>query len=92
MAKKKKVGASGSFKARYGLKPRRRWESVTEKMRQPSLCPKCRHIKLRRISTGIFQCRKCGIKLAGGAYFPVTSAGISVERAIAKAKSEGEHV
>lgn len=92
MAKKKKVGASGSFRARYGLKPRRRWESITEKMRKPSMCPKCKHIKLKRISTGIFQCRKCGAKIAGGAYFPTTSAGISADRAIVKAKSEVKHV
>ena len=40
----------------------------------------CGHQKVRRIGTSIWQCGKCKIKFAGGAYIPKTEAGQNVEK------------
>lgn len=81
MAKRtKKVGPAGRFQARYGVRARTRLRNVEMIQREKHICPSCGHQKVKRISTGIWQCRKCGIKFAGGAYFPRTESGQNVEK------------
>ncbi|HEC89113.1 MAG TPA: 50S ribosomal protein L37ae, partial [Thermoplasmatales archaeon] len=38
--------------------------------------------KVKRISTGIWQCKKCGTKFAGGSYIPKTETGVHIEKII----------
>jgi len=81
MAKRtKKVGPAGRFQARYGVRARTRLRNVEIIQREKHNCPSCGHQKVKRISTSIWQCRKCGIKFAGGAYFPRTESGQNVEK------------
>ncbi|AEH25491.1 50S ribosomal protein L37ae [Pyrococcus yayanosii] len=80
MSGTKKVGSAGRFGARYGLKIRRRVAAVEAKMRQKHTCPVCGRNAVKRISTGIWQCQKCGATFAGGAYLPVTPAGKVAKR------------
>lgn len=95
MAKRtKKVGATGRFGPRYGVRARVRWRDVQARQTQAHSCPSCGHPKVRRLHTSIWSCRKCGIKFAGGAYTPRTDAALGVEKSIAGVleKVRGEDV
>lgn len=81
MAKRtKKVGPVGRFGARYGVRARTKVRNVELVQKQKHICPSCGHQKVKRVSTSIWQCRKCNVKFAGGAYYPKTEAGQSVEK------------
>lgn len=81
MAKRtKKVGPTGRFQARYGVRARTRIRNVEIIQKTKHFCPGCGHQKVKRISTSIWQCEKCGVKFAGGAYQPRTESGQNVER------------
>jgi len=78
----KKVGSTGRFQSRYGLSIRKRIKNIEEVERAYHVCPSCGHKKVKRISTAIWQCRKCGTKFAGGAYVPRTNMGRIVDRVL----------
>ena len=81
MAKRtKKVGPAGRFQARYGVRARTRVRNIELTQKAKHICPSCGHKKVKRISTSIWQCGKCGIKFAGGAYNPRTQSGQNVEK------------
>ena len=76
MAKRtKKVGPAGRYGSRYGVRARTLVRNVEIQQKSKHVCPSCGHKKVKRISTSIWQCKKCNIKFAGGAYLPKTEAG-----------------
>lgn len=80
----KKVGPAGKFGTNYGMSLRKKWAGVDIKMRAPHKCPKCEKMGVKRISTGIWECRKCGNKFSGGAYLPKTSIAATADRILSK--------
>lgn len=81
MAKRtKKVGSIGRYGARYGVRAKTLVKNVEDSQKIKHICPSCGHQKVRRISTSIWQCGKCNIKFAGGAYNPKTEAGQNAEK------------
>lgn len=81
MAKRtKKVGPAGRYSNRYGVRQRTQVRNVEVVQRAKHVCPSCGHKKVKRVSTGIWQCRKCKTKFAGGAYIPRTEAGRNVKK------------
>ena len=81
MAKRtKKVGPAGRFQARYGVKARTRVRNVEILQKAKHICPSCGHQKVKRVSTSIWQCKKCETKFAGGAYLPQTETGQNVKK------------
>ena len=68
MGRTKKVGATGKFGARYGLRIRRRYLEV--EAQKTKICPYCKKKQLKRVAAGIWECKKCKTKFAGGAYTP----------------------
>ena len=81
MAKRtKKVGPAGRFQARYGVRARSQIKNVEIHQRLKHICPSCGHQKVTRVSTSIWQCRKCGTKFAGGAYLPQTETGQNIRK------------
>jgi large subunit ribosomal protein L37Ae len=84
MAKRtKKVGPTGRFGTRYGVRSRVRWREIENRQKSKHTCPACGHAKVTRLSTSIWSCRKCGIKFTGGAYVPRTDAALGVDKSIA---------
>lgn len=78
----KKVKSAGRFGQRYGVKIRHMVRRIEEKQKGWHLCPRCGRKRVKRESTGIWVCRKCNAKFAGGAYLPRTTAGKEVEKSI----------
>ncbi|MCS4541340.1 MAG: 50S ribosomal protein L37ae [Euryarchaeota archaeon] len=72
MGRTKKIGISGRFGPRYGMKIRRMVAEIEEKQRKYHRCPSCGNIRVKRLGTGIWKCKKCGVTFAGGAYIPET--------------------
>jgi len=81
LGRTRKVGLAGSLGPRYGTVARRRYMEVVSQMRRPHECPQCHFKTVRRLSVGIWLCRKCGVKFAGGAYTPFTKLGEIARRA-----------
>ncbi|HLD88722.1 MAG TPA: 50S ribosomal protein L37ae [Candidatus Nanoarchaeia archaeon] len=56
------------FGARYGGSLRAKFGNVEKRQKAFYECPSCKAMRVKRISLGIWQCRKCSTKLAGKAY------------------------
>jgi large subunit ribosomal protein L37Ae len=66
----KKVGISGKYGARYGVKIRKQVSNIERQQRRYHKCPRCKYEKVKRVSAGIWQCRHCNLTFASGAYIP----------------------
>ena len=72
MPRTKKVKAAGKFGARYGVKIRKSIVKIEAVQRQKYVCKKCGKRNVKRVGTGIWECKSCGHKFAGGTYAPST--------------------
>src|SRR3989449_2387584 len=77
----RKTGLGGGFGGRYGTVTRRRYISIVTGLRSKHECPRCMFKTVKRWSVGVWHCRKCGYKFAGGAYAPTTKLGEIAARA-----------
>ena len=64
----KKVGSAGRFGARYGKRLRQKIISVEVIQRHPQECPYCCRKAAKRMSSGIWLCKKCDSKFTNKAY------------------------
>jgi large subunit ribosomal protein L37Ae len=80
MGKTKKVGPTRGLGTRYGSTVRKRYIKVVTEMKKAHRCPQCGFSRVRRISVGVWGCRKCGFTFTGGAYSPTTKLGIVAKR------------
>ena len=78
----KKVGAAGKYGSRYGLRTRKQLNKIEKSSRAKYVCPNCLKRTLKRTASGIWECRKCGFKMAGGAYSPYTEAQKVMQKVI----------
>ena len=72
MVKTKKVGLTGKFGTRYGRGVKVVFEKIERTQKATYVCPSCKKTSVKRVSTGIWQCKKCNVKFTGGAYSPTT--------------------
>jgi len=68
MIKEKVYGSTKRFGARYGISLKKRFGAIEKVQRSKQKCPYCHAIRVKRISAGIWNCRKCGAKFTGRAY------------------------
>lgn len=66
----KRAGRAARFGPRYGTKARKLVLELEERARGPHRCPSCGALKVKRVSTSIWRCGRCGAKFASGAYVP----------------------
>ena len=83
----RKTRLGGGLSTRYGTAPRRRHIDILVRLRKKHECPKCKVRAARRLSVGLWQCRRCGNQFTGGAYFQFTKVGEIAKRAAASATS-----
>ncbi|NAL76955.1 50S ribosomal protein L37 [Nitrososphaera sp. AFS] len=53
---------------KFGATVRKRYSKAYKTLKQKRRCPSCSSNKFTRIVSGIWFCRKCNYKVAGGAY------------------------
>lgn len=68
MVRTKKVKASGKFGVRYGRRARTKITEIESVQRKKQECIFCNGIA-KRLSKGIWQCKKCNKKFASHTYF-----------------------
>ncbi|MEM4325813.1 MAG: 50S ribosomal protein L37ae [Candidatus Pacearchaeota archaeon] len=68
-SKLKKTKSAGRFGARYGKRVRDRLVAIESKQRIKQKCPFCDRKTLKRVSKGIWECKKCKKKLASDVYY-----------------------
>lgn len=68
-SKSKKSKSAGRFGARYGKRIRANLVAVEQKQRIKQACPFCEKKGVKRLSKGVWHCRKCGKKFASGVFY-----------------------
>jgi len=66
----RKVGPAGRFGSRYGKRIREKVKDIEKIQKLRHTCPVCKMPYVKRLSSGIWKCRKCGAKFTGLAYYP----------------------
>ena len=66
--KLKKTKSAGRFGSRYGKRVRQKLVKVEVKQRLKQKCPFCKGTA-KRVSKGIWKCKKCKKKFAGDTYY-----------------------
>ena len=59
----KKAGSSGRYGARYGVIVRNRVKIIEAQQKRRHECPVCHHMSVKRVSSGIWECKRCDTKL-----------------------------
>lgn len=88
MGRTRKVGPTGRFGARYGAGVRKKVLNVEIRKRKVYVCPACKKRALKWKALGIWQCSSCGVKVAGGAWEPITDFGRKVILALQRYELE----
>jgi large subunit ribosomal protein L37Ae len=68
-SKTKKVKAAGRFGIKYGRSVRAKVSKVEEKQRKKQKCPYCGKLGIKRLSKGIWYCKKCNRKFTSDVYY-----------------------
>lgn len=86
MAKEKHLKSGNKFGVRYGRRNRERFAKIENEQRRLHKCPYCNMIKVKRLASGIWCCRKCGAMFASKAY---TVGKFKIKQEESPAKTQG---
>jgi large subunit ribosomal protein L37Ae len=87
---KTKAGSASRFGSRYGAPLKQIVSDIEKVQKKAQQCPRCGRKALRRRGYAVWECRKCGSKIAGGAYYPQTEVGSIAERIVKKGEKHPE--
>jgi len=76
------LGSVKRFGARYGRKTKHKFSQIETEQRKLHKCPYCNKVAVKRVSMGIWNCRKCDATFTGKAY--------SISRQIIKKEAKVE--
>lgn len=82
MSRRGKSRLAGGLGVRYGRTVRKRLAEIEIELRRRHYCQNCGNRSVRRISVGLWKCRKCGFTFSGGAYSPTSKIGEVAKRSI----------
>ena len=68
MVKRATYGSVRRLGSRYGRTLRFKLGKIEAEQSKKHKCPYCNYVKVRRISVGIWHCKKCGAKFTNKAY------------------------
>lgn len=89
MATRMLHGSVRRFGPRYGKRVKDRVGKIETLKRESTMCPYCRKEKAERLSAGIWHCRKCKAKFAGGAY-TISALKLKETEGVEEAPKEGK--
>ncbi len=64
----KKVGSTGRFGVRYGVSLKQKLLPIERKQKASYECPSCSKTAVKRVTKGVWSCRKCSYTFAAKAY------------------------
>ena len=76
---KKSAKSAKRFGARYGKTVKDKFGTIEAAQHKSYKCPQCSRNKVIRLSTGIWECKKCGAKFASKAYSVVKTSKIQTK-------------
>ena len=82
MSRAAKDKQEGGLGVRYGRTLRKRYTEIKRTLKVKHYCQKCGRMSVKRVSIGIWKCRKCGFTFTGGAYSPTSKVGDMVKRTL----------
>ena len=56
------------FGTRYGARLKKKFAEIESQQKMTYPCPYCTYIKVKRVSMGVWQCKKCESKFSSKAY------------------------
>ncbi|XP_053993488.1 60S ribosomal protein L37a-like [Hylaeus volcanicus] len=86
----KKVGVTGKYGTRYGASLRKQVKKIEISQHTRYMCPFCGKVSVRQAVVGIWCCRGCNRKMAGGAWSLSTPAATTARSTVARLRKQQE--
>ncbi|OIR56647.1 MAG: 60S ribosomal protein L37A [Amphiamblys sp. WSBS2006] len=75
----KKVGITGKYGTRYGASLRRRVMKFEISQHAKYTCDFCGKNAVKRVSVGVWKCKRCNVSVAGGAWEHKTLSAVTAK-------------
>jgi len=82
----KKAGITGKYGTRYGSSLRKVIKKIEISQHAKYECPFCGKVSVKRSCVGIWDCKACKKRMAGGAYVLSTPAAADVRTTLTRVK------
>jgi large subunit ribosomal protein L37Ae len=80
MVRKRRKNLVGGMGVRYGRRVRQKVSEVEADLRRKHYCQNCGFRGVKRVSVGVWECKKCAFTFTGAAYSPTSELGEIAKR------------